>query len=165
MSGLVKQEPSGAPHRHTGTPAIHGREDVRERERMPDDGTGPLVEALREVQAATEKGLPRALDRLHAVFRDHLLLLNWSRRGAGAQMGLHEKQIRRWVTEGTMPERYAAWLDAWAAYAKANPPPVMDVHYRAEARKNRLEWLDRRRRDGLARRARNRTACPGSPSS
>jgi transcriptional regulator with XRE-family HTH domain len=56
-------------------------------------------------------------------FRAALASLRWTQRGLAAALGVDERQVRRWATGATIPERVASWLERAARWHAKNPPP------------------------------------------
>ena len=46
-----------------------------------------------------------------------------SHQGLADLLGISERQIRRWYAGDRVPERVAAWLEAFVVWLEQNPPP------------------------------------------
>lgn len=61
-------------------------------------------------------------------FRDALSTLGWTPSIIADQLGMNERQARRWKSgENRVPDRVAAWLSDLAACHKARPAPPFNV--------------------------------------
>ena len=47
-----------------------------------------------------------------------------SHTGLADTLGVSERQVRRWYAGGLPPHGVALWLEAFAAWLEANPPPM-----------------------------------------
>jgi hypothetical protein len=92
-------------------------------------GGGRGLQGFVPLGKATPNGLifePKAERVMSAEeFRAALDSLGWTYAGLARQLGMGHRTVERWASGAYgIPANVADWLDAWAAFARANPLPI-----------------------------------------
>ena len=56
-------------------------------------------------------------------FKECLDAIGWTGRELGRQLGIDERQVRRWAGSAGLPDRIGEWIEKLAQFHEANPPP------------------------------------------
>ena len=56
-------------------------------------------------------------------FKECLDAIGWTGRELGRQLGVDERQVRRWAGSAEVPDQIAKWIEHLAQFHKANPAP------------------------------------------